>query len=160
MNNLSARNLSFSYNSATPILCDLEFQASPGQILGLAGANGSGKSTLINILAGLVRPSSGELGLGELRGQQAEKALRRQAALLPQNVDHWLLGETAREDLELGLDLTVEENSALLAELIARWGLTDILDLPVEALSVGQKKGWPWPPPWPAGLWCCSWTNP
>src|ERR1700721_4141050 len=35
----------------------------PGEITGLVGANGAGKSTLLRILAGLVPPDQGEVGL-------------------------------------------------------------------------------------------------
>lgn len=74
--------------------------------MGLAGANGSGKSTLINILAGILSPSSGQIILkgepdsdianlalcpgqdGELGGKEAWEALKLASALMPQNVDH------------------------------------------------------------------------
>ncbi len=122
------------------MLAGLNFEARPGRILGLAGANGSGKSTLVNILAGLLAPVSGDLRLGRAAGRAARKLLRRFSALLPQNVDHWLLGETGAEDLTLGLDPADPEASALVADLTARWNLADILPRPVESLSLGQKK--------------------
>ncbi|MDR1044507.1 MAG: ATP-binding cassette domain-containing protein [Candidatus Adiutrix sp.] len=137
---LTASNLCFSYEPGSPVLKSLSFECRPGRILGLAGANGSGKSTLLNLLAGLLSPDSGELRLGEERGPAAIRRLRREAALLPQNLDHWLLGENGREDLELGLNLNDPEVSALTTGLISRWGLEDILDRPVESLSLGQKK--------------------
>jgi ABC-type multidrug transport system ATPase subunit len=59
---------------------------------------------------------------------------------LPQNVDHWLLGETGAEDLTLGLDPADPATADLLAGLTARWNLTDLLPRPVESLSLGQKK--------------------
>jgi len=44
-----------------PILQDVSFSFPVGQIIGLVGENGSGKSTLLKVLAGLLRPSSGEV---------------------------------------------------------------------------------------------------
>lgn len=154
---LSTHKLSFSYKDGRPILLELDFQTSSGRIMGLAGANGSGKSTLINILAGILSPSSGQItlkaetdsaaanpalcpGQGEVGGKEAWNALKLASALMPQNVDHWLLGETGREDLGLGLDLKNPETKTWLAEIIERWQLEFFLDRPVETLSLGQKK--------------------
>jgi ABC-2 type transport system ATP-binding protein len=44
-----------------PILQDVSFSFPVGQIVGLVGENGSGKSTLLKVLAGLLRPTSGEV---------------------------------------------------------------------------------------------------
>lgn len=140
MTSLAVENLSFSYRPDRPVLRGLTFDVPAGCILGLAGANGSGKSTLINILAGLLKPDSGRIQLGADSGRAAWEALRRQASLLPQNVDHWLLGETGFEDLTLGLDLARPETRALLDGLMTRWNLNDFMDQPVETLSLGQKK--------------------
>ena len=44
-----------------PVIANLSGALRPGQVLVVAGPNGSGKSTLLNILAGLLRPSRGEV---------------------------------------------------------------------------------------------------
>lgn len=137
---LSAHRLSFCYKDKRPILVDLDFNAGSGRILGLAGANGSGKSTLINILAGLFNPTSGELCMTGLSPAQTLNRLKLSSALLPQNIDHWLLGETGREDLELGLDLKSPGIRPFLDRLIERWELAEFIHRPVETISLGQKK--------------------
>ncbi|MGE8000059.1 ATP-binding cassette domain-containing protein [Lysinibacillus sp. NPDC093190] len=57
---LQLSNVSFRYMKK-PILQDVSFSFPIGQIIGLVGENGSGKSTLLKVLAGLLRPSSGEV---------------------------------------------------------------------------------------------------
>lgn len=57
---LQLSNVSFRYMKK-PILQDMSFSIPVGQIIGLVGENGSGKSTLLKVLAGLLRPSSGEV---------------------------------------------------------------------------------------------------
>ncbi len=137
---LEVENLGFSYEPGQPVLAGLTFAAGPGRLIGLAGANGSGKSTLVNILAGILEPGAGRISFEGCTGAAAFARLRAASALLPQNVDHWLLGETGAEDLRLGLDLEDEAVRTLLAELTGRWGLEEFLEKPVEALSLGQKK--------------------
>ncbi|MCY9549957.1 ATP-binding cassette domain-containing protein [Lysinibacillus xylanilyticus] len=57
---LQLSNVSFRYMKK-PILQDVSFAFPVGQIIGLVGENGSGKSTLLKVLAGLLRPTSGEV---------------------------------------------------------------------------------------------------
>ncbi len=140
MISLAADNLFFSYDPRRPVLAGVSFEIGAGQVLGVAGANGSGKSTLISLLAGLLSPDSGTLRLGTAVGREAENRLRREASLLPQNIDHWLLGETGAEDLNLGLDLQDPATRDLVADLRRRWALDGFLDQPVATLSLGRKK--------------------
>lgn len=57
---LQLSNVSFRYMKKS-ILQDVSFTIPIGQIIGLVGENGSGKSTLLKVLAGLLRPSNGEV---------------------------------------------------------------------------------------------------
>jgi biotin transport system ATP-binding protein len=62
-------------------------------------------------------------------------------ALLPQNVDFFLLGDSPREDLELALGETpASDKPERVLTLARRWDLEESLDQPVETLSLGQKK--------------------
>ncbi|MGL4242659.1 MAG: ATP-binding cassette domain-containing protein, partial [Beijerinckiaceae bacterium] len=49
---------------------ELSFDVAAGEILGLIGPNGSGKSTTVNVLAGLLTPTSGSIVLA---GQSIER---------------------------------------------------------------------------------------
>ena len=44
---------------------DVDLMLEPGARIGLIGPNGSGKTTLVNILSGFVRPSTGQLAVGQ-----------------------------------------------------------------------------------------------
>ena len=43
------------------VLSDVSFRVAPGTILGLIGPNGAGKTTLFNIIAGVLRPTAGDV---------------------------------------------------------------------------------------------------
>jgi ABC-2 type transport system ATP-binding protein len=57
---LKASNLSLDYEKVRA-LKKISFEVSPGSRLALIGSNGAGKSTLISIIAGLLKPTEGEV---------------------------------------------------------------------------------------------------
>jgi len=80
------------------VLNEVSLSVRAGEVVALLGRSGSGKSTLLRIMAGLIRPSEGEvLSHGEpLRGANRNLAMVFQSfALLP-----WL---TVQDNVELGL---------------------------------------------------------
>ncbi len=92
MNLLEIRKLNLSL-SKRPVLREMELSLERGQLLGLVGPNGAGKSSLLKVLAGLLKPESGEMllegqHLGKLLGEQ--KA-RRIAYLAQERTAHWPL---------------------------------------------------------------------
>jgi len=98
---LRVRNLEASYG-ALRVLHGVSLHVAEGEIVALIGANGAGKSTLLNTLAGLHRPSGGEIEFqGEaVAGINAPAMVRRGCALVP-------------EGRQLFAPLTVEENLLL-----------------------------------------------
>ena len=61
---VEAKHLGKAYGDNV-LIDDLSFNLSPGAIVGLIGANGAGKSTLFRMIAGLEKPDSGTIRLGE-----------------------------------------------------------------------------------------------
>jgi erythritol transport system ATP-binding protein len=83
----------------TIALQDVDFEVHPGEVNVLIGENGAGKSTLMRILAGVERPTSGRLLLGDV---PLELRSSRDAAALGIGVIH--------QELSLFPDLDVTDN--------------------------------------------------
>jgi len=76
--------VSFSW-PGRPVLHGVSLTLEPGEFVGLLGPNGSGKSTLLRLIAGTLRPASGELRVaGLVPGGKTRAALARRVALVPQ----------------------------------------------------------------------------
>jgi ABC-2 type transport system ATP-binding protein len=58
---ISVRDLSKTYASGFQALKSVSLEIRPGEIFALLGPNGAGKTTLINIICGIVNPSSGQV---------------------------------------------------------------------------------------------------
>jgi iron complex transport system ATP-binding protein len=85
MSLLSAKNLSFSYNTSETVLKNISFTVESGEHIALVGPNGSGKTTLFQLLSGYFVPAAGEVlleGRGIRRYPAADRA--RRIAFVPQ----------------------------------------------------------------------------
>ncbi|MBP2033663.1 NitT/TauT family transport system ATP-binding protein [Clostridium algifaecis] len=61
---LTVKDIYMNYHSlkgSTEALKDINFSVNEGEFLSIVGPSGCGKSTLLNIIAGLIKPSSGDI---------------------------------------------------------------------------------------------------
>ncbi|MGB5690027.1 MAG: ATP-binding cassette domain-containing protein, partial [Woeseiaceae bacterium] len=58
---ISIKGLTKTYAGGFQALKEVDLEIRKGEIFGLLGPNGAGKTTLINIVCGIVNPSSGEV---------------------------------------------------------------------------------------------------
>jgi ABC-2 type transport system ATP-binding protein len=111
-----------------------------GSIFGLLGPNGAGKSTLINILAGLVRKTSGSVHICGLDLDAAPRAVRAAIGVVPQELtlDPYFPPRAAL-DLQAGL-FGIPRAARRTEELLAAVGLTDKAEAPARSLSGGMRR--------------------
>ncbi|WP_182113710.1 MULTISPECIES: energy-coupling factor ABC transporter ATP-binding protein [unclassified Actinotalea] len=109
----------------------------------VVGANGSGKSTLARLVNGLVLPSAGAVRVDGLDTLRDGAAVRRRVGFTFTDPDAQIVMPTPVEDVALSLrrlDLPADERAERAREVLARYGLGERADVPVHALSGGQKQ--------------------
>ena len=121
---------------------DVSFRVEAGEIYGLLGPNGAGKTTTIRIIAGLLRPTSGQVFLAGRPVTEDPLAGKRALGYL--TADTGLYGRlTPREILRFfgdlnGLDRAVTD--ARIEALSKELDLAEFIDRRAEKLSSGQKQ--------------------
>ncbi|MGZ8603926.1 MAG: ABC transporter ATP-binding protein [Actinomycetota bacterium] len=115
----------------TLALDDVDLAVESGSVYGLVGPNGAGKSTLIGVVAGLRRPSGGEVRL---------HVDRRRVAVMPDTpmFDPWL---TAREVVDLARTMVAPEVPVgAVDEALGEVGLSDVAGRRVGSFSRGMLQ--------------------
>lgn len=136
---LSLQDISYSYHNLkgeTPALTHINLQVSEGEFVAVVGPSGCGKSTLLSIIAGLLRPQSGEILLNE---EEQEKI--RIGYMLQQ--DHLLEWRTIWKNVLLGPEINKSlspEKEALAEKLLKDYGLYKFKDKKPGELSGGMKQ--------------------
>lgn len=145
-----ARQLSKCYHSETnPVraLDSVNFEVSSRERLSLVGRSGSGKTTLLNLLAGLDRPTSGELNvagqnLGSLSSHDLAQYRRREIGVVFQSFQ-LLPNFSAVQNVELPLMLQGIGKSArfrMARKALERVGLADRMEHRPSQLSGGEQQ--------------------
>jgi len=89
---VDVENLSFAHDSSTVVLKGIDLSVAPTESIAVLGPSGSGKSTLLSLVAGLLRPSSGELRFDDAVVSSATKVLppwRRGVGVVLQGLGLW-----------------------------------------------------------------------
>ena len=106
---IETQKLTHTYSIGTPFehnaLDGVDFQAYPGEILGIIGHTGSGKSTLIQHLNGLLKPTGGQVlfqGADIWAQPKKIRDIRFQVGLVFQYPEYQLFEETVYKDIAFG----------------------------------------------------------
>lgn len=125
---------------AKEALKNVDLQIKKGSFFGLLGPNGAGKSTIINILAGLVNKSSGQVKIGGIDIDENQKASKFKIGIVPQEllVDPFF---NVRETLEIYAGyFGIRKSQRKTDEIIEALGLKDKAFTKPRSLSGGMRR--------------------
>ncbi len=109
MSILSVKDLTYVYSQGTPFehtaVDKLSFEIERGDFIGIIGHTGSGKSTLVQMLNGLIKPTSGAVYLDNINIWDKPKEIRKirfKVGLVFQYPEYQLFEETVEKDIAFG----------------------------------------------------------
>lgn len=135
---LRINNLSKTYtdnNKQTEALRNISLSVEKGEFIALVGPSGSGKTTLLKILAGLIKPTSGQALLNDKSidcPSRSRGMVFQQFSLFP-----WL---TVRENIAFGLGLAKKKDEEKIDSLLDSFGLKEFENSYPKSLSGGMQQ--------------------
>ncbi|QPR67463.1 energy-coupling factor ABC transporter ATP-binding protein [Lysinibacillus macroides] len=150
---IKLQQVSYAYAQGTPFekraLFDVNFDIPSQTYQAIIGHTGSGKSTILQHFNALLRPTSGQVHIGDrlvVAGKKAKdlKAVRQKVGIVFQFPEHQLFEETVLKDIMFGpmnFGVPEEEAEARAKELVRLVGLpANVLEKSPFDLSGGQMR--------------------
>jgi ATP-binding cassette subfamily C protein len=136
---LEFADVSFSYGPGLPqVLRHVDLRVSPGESVAVVGASGAGKSTILDLVLGLLQPTSGAITINGEDMSSVRSSWQRSIGYVPQDVI--LLDDSIRANVALGQpDSTIDDAQVWRALTMAE--LADTIRAMPEGLgtSVGER---------------------
>ena len=126
---IELKNITKSFGTVYA-LGGVSLHVDPGEVVGLLGDNGAGKSTLIKILAGVIKPTSGEIIINGERVSNWSPARSRAAGI-----------ETVFQDRALAVQQSIVRNIFMGRELAGRFGWLNLRKQVSEAERLMREIG-------------------
>jgi ABC-2 type transport system ATP-binding protein len=137
---LTVSGLSKTYASGFHALNNVDLQIERGEIFALLGPNGAGKTTLINIICGIVTPSTGTVTADGHDIVRDFRAARATIGLVPQELTTDMF-ETVWNTLAFSRGLFGKpRNPAIIEKVLRDLSLWDKKDAKIMTLSGGMKR--------------------
>lgn len=146
-----AKDLNLVFPNGAQGLVDVNISEGPGKLIGIMGASGAGKTTLLNVLAGIQKPTSGEIRINgkSIHSEEDNEDVKGVVGYISQ--DDLLIEElTVYQNLYYNAklcfaDLSEEEIDKKVMEALTSLGLEQRKDLKVgnaleKTISGGQRK--------------------
>lgn len=144
--NITVNNLSVTYSNARLAIYNATCRVEPGTITALVGPNGGGKSTLFKSIMGFLPPKQGQIRVGGMPVEMAQK--RQLMAYVPQSDEvDWNFPVSVFDVVMMGrygymnlFRIPSAKDRRLVMESLERVGMVEFRNRQIGELSGGQKK--------------------
>ncbi len=134
---ISVKNIDFKYaGQKNLVFHDFSLQLNENNIYGLLGKNGTGKSTLLYLIAGLLRPSRGEVSIEGIPSKARRPEVLQELFIVPEEFD--MPQMTLSQYVKIHKPFYPNFSQEILEKCLKDFDMPTAMKL--QSLSMGQKK--------------------
>ena len=140
---IEINNMSFRYKEEKYILKDINLKIYKGECIAIVGRNGSGKSTFAKLIAGIMKPTKGEILVDEISTKNKKQYinLRRKIGIVFQNPENQIIFNNLKDELSFPLkNLNLENKEIRIKQALDKVKLNIEENAEIDELSLGQKQ--------------------
>ncbi len=140
---IQIKNLSFRYSSGKSVLENINLEIKEGEVLSVIGKNGAGKSSLVRLIAGIMKPTKGEILVDAMNVQDPKmaKEIRKKLGIVFQNPENQILFPNVYDDLLFALkNLGLDNPEERIRNALKKVEMEDFIKQNSYELSLGQKQ--------------------
>ncbi len=103
---IEIQNITYKYKNETEALTGINLTIKEGEVVSIIGKNGSGKSTLAKLIAGIIKPSNGQILIDGIDSQDKNQFinLRRLCGIVFQNPENQIIFNNVHDDIIFALN--------------------------------------------------------
>lgn len=140
---IKIQNLKFKYKEENYILKDINLEINQGECIAIVGKNGSGKSTLAKLIAGIMKPTKGNIFVDEINTRDKKEYinLRKKVGIVFQNPENQIIFNNIDDELSFALkNLKLNDIDLRIEEALKKVKLDKTKIGELDELSLGQKQ--------------------
>jgi ABC-type multidrug transport system fused ATPase/permease subunit len=137
---IDVENVSLMYpNKDVYSIDNVSFTIHPGEFVAIVGSSGAGKTSLVDVILGVINPTSGQVLISDVHPREAFKKWPGAVGYVPQNVE--IVNASIRDNITLGYSYRSEYNE-LIEEALEFAQLSDVIsNLPLGSSTIVGERG-------------------
>ena len=141
---ITCTKVGHTYPNGVQAIKDVDVTIEQGEVVSVVGQNGSGKTTLVKHFNGLLKPTDGDIMIGDLNTRENPVGLlAEKVGYVFQNPNHQIFAASVHEELSFGLKnigLNESEIDKKVTEIADEFLLTEYLELNPYRLGFSLRK--------------------
>ena len=140
---IKIENVYFKYKDSEYIFNDVNFQINKGECIAIVGKNGAGKSTLAKLIAGIIKPTKGNIFIDEINTKDKKQYinLRKKVGIVFQNPENQIIFNDLEDEMSFALkNLKLNDIDLRIENALNKVKLDKNYINQLDELSLGQKQ--------------------
>jgi len=140
---INIQNLKFKYKEENYIIKEISLEINKGECIAIVGKNGSGKSTFAKLLAGIMKPTKGDILIDDINTRDKKNYinLRKKVGIVFQNPENQIIFNNIEDELSFALkNLKLNDTDLRIEEALKKVKIDKNKIGELDELSLGQKQ--------------------